>query len=83
MPWDQTTPLGYFGEIGFFIVNIELFWSISGEMFLFFIFLCENNFTFAEMYASFIDEFDQSEGMQEKCDLIRKSVDFHNDVKKY
>lgn len=83
LPWNQTTPLGYLGEIGFFILSMELLWSVGGQVLLLFISLCKNNFVFSDMYGSFIDEFDQTDEMQDKCDLIRKLVDFHNDVKRW
>lgn len=82
LPWDQTTPLGYFGEICIFILNIEVFWAVGGHVLLLFICLCENNFVFSDMFVSFIEGFDQLDGMQKKCDSIRNLVGFHNDVKR-
>lgn len=82
LPWDQTTPLGYFGEIWFTIINEQVFWIASSQVLLLFIFLCANNFAFSEMFAGFVDEFDQAKKKQMKYEAIRKIVDFNNDVKR-
>lgn len=82
LPWDQTTPLGYFGEISLSILNQQVFWTVSSQVFLLFIYLCANNFVLSEMFVSFIEEFDQLDRMKDKCKFIRRFVDFHDDVKR-
>lgn len=83
LPWDQTTPLGYFGEMCFSIMNLEAFWIVGGQILLLFIFVCRNNFIFAEMFVSFLNEFDQLENMQEKHIAIQNLIAFHTDVKRW
>lgn len=48
-------------------------------------FSCENNFAFSAMFVNFLeefDEFDELDDMQKKYDLLRKLIDFQNDVKR-
>lgn len=82
LPWDQTTPLGYFGEMCVTIVNEQLIWAVGGQTFLLFAALCANIFAFSEMFAEFVDEFDRVKKKQMKYEAIRKIVDFQNDVKR-
>lgn len=83
LPWDQTTPIGYCGEICFSILNIEVFWAVGAQVLLLFIFLCKNNFAFCAMFESFVNEFHKMKDMRKKHDAIRKLVNFHNNVKRY
>lgn len=82
LPWDQTTPIGYFGEICFSLLNVEAFWVVGGQILLLFVFICRNNFVFTEMFQSYLKEFEQSESTQEKHEIIRKIIAFHTDIKR-
>lgn len=82
LPWDQTTPIGYFAELGFSILNMEIYWIVGCQVLLLFVFLCKNNFIFSAMFVSFLDEFDQTREIQKKCDLIRKIIGFHMNIKR-
>lgn len=82
LPWNQRTPLGYLGEIIFSIINMEAFLIVSAEVILIFIFMCKNNFIFTAMFVDFIEEFDRAHKRREKNDVIRKLVQFHNNVKR-
>lgn len=83
LPWDQTTPIGYFGEICIALLHGQMILAVDNQVLLIFVFLCKNNFAFTEMFANFIDQFGRIHGMQQKCDSIRKLVDFHNDIKRF
>lgn len=82
-PWDQTTPIGYFAEVCFAVLNNQVILTVDNQVLLIFVFMCKNYFAFAEMYANFIDEFDWTQGMQKSSDSIRKLVDFHSDIKRW
>lgn len=84
LPWDQSTPLGYFGEVCVATSNELIFWIVAPQILFLFVFLCKNNFIFAEMFVSFLDEFDElhKQKIQQKCDLLRKLIDFHNGIKR-
>lgn len=81
LPWNQTTPIGYFFEMGFSIINLEAFWVVAGQILLIFIFMCRNNLIFAEMFVDYLNEFDHLENMQEKHKVIHKLIAFHTDIK--
>lgn len=63
------------------ILNEQVFWGIAYQVLFLFVFVCKNMFAFSAMFVSFIEEFDETEEMQKKYDLMRKMIDFHNDVK--
>lgn len=59
--------------------------AVNSRILILFIFLCENNFAFSGMFVNFLeefDEFDELDDMQKKYDLLRKLIDFQNDVKR-
>lgn len=67
----------------FAALHDQVILTVDNQVLLIFVFLCKNNFAFAEMFADFVDEIDWTQGMQKSFDSIRNLVDFHNDVKRW
>lgn len=81
LPWNQSSFVGYFGEI---IVDIMIFIevvAIDFQFLLLFTSLCAHFFTFNEMFASFVIGVDSSTEEKRKTECIRKVIQFHLDIK--
>lgn len=83
MPWNQSTYVGYVGEIGFSVVTCEAYFLVDGLLLLLFISICLYFRSFREILKNSIrirNQFDGNRFDHEfLCDLIR----FHISIKKW
>lgn len=82
MPWNQSTIIGYFGDVCFMLVIAELFMFVHGVVSLLFISICLHHRAFCAVYRQFIGagapDNMENDGHKFICRLIR----FHVLVKK-
>lgn len=81
MPWDQTTKLGFYMEIGFCLCSGGSFYFVNGALFLFFISMCFHHQAFYQMFLHSVRRLDRSEENRNKKQIIYALIDFHNSVK--
>lgn len=83
LPWDQTTPPGYWGFIVYSAFSGLSYLLFNGAILLFFISICWYHQAFYEQFCDLISKLnDQHRNQDSKtivCDLIR----FHIRVKRY
>lgn len=80
LPWDQTTPLGYMGEICFVILTGACF-MICGSFILLFISLCLHHRTFYTMIQHFVTEFDDLQEKHSENEILCNLIRFHISAK--
>lgn len=81
LPWDQQTPVGYFGEIIIAIALPEIFSVVLQMLLLLFISVCLHYFAFGEMFQEFVTEVDISSESHGQRESVRKLIAFHNQIK--
>lgn len=82
LPWNQECFFGYIGEIFAVILMFDIFFIIAGQMSLLYISICIHFFTFNKMFASFVNDLDNSPKEEEKIEVIQKLIEFHVDIKR-
>lgn len=83
LPWNQESIFGYIGEIVADIVIFNFAVAVAAQLFLLFISLCAHFITFNKMFASFVNEMDNSADVKSEVEMIRKLIEFHMDIKGY
>lgn len=81
LPWDQETPLGYFGEICISMICIEAYLLDNGALVLLFISMCLHHQAFYKMFQHSLLKLNRPDKNRNDkkhiCNLIR----FHISVK--
>lgn len=83
MPWNQSTILGYFGEICFILVSCESGLLVNGTIVIIFISLGLHHCAFCKLLKHIIDESNRCHRKQCNKKLLRDLVRFHATVKEY
>lgn len=78
LPWDQTTLLGYFGEIFINVLILGGYLLTNGALLLLFMSICVYHQTFSKMFKHLIVEMNQDK-MKEK--YICSLTSFHISTK--
>lgn len=77
LPWDATTPAGYFWEIFLSTVYIETYYTVNGPVLMLFVSICMHNQAFYEMFAHSVREMDDLRDVQKEKAHIFYLVQFH------
>lgn len=82
LPWNQTTVLGYLGEIGFIMFSAKAFMITNGVLLMFFVSICRHYGAFYQIFKHSIGKLTHSDRNNRcdkaiLCDLIR----FHISIK--
>lgn len=80
-PWSEESLVGYIGEIVATIIIFNTIMAIVVQLFLLFISICFNLFTFNDMFASFVNELDNATEKEKKIEAFRKLIEFHMCIK--
>lgn len=83
LPWDQQTPLGYFGETCYFVVVSLTYLTINGTFMLLFISMCLHDYAFYQMFQHFIRKWQESDANRNGAAFLCKLIRFHVSVKKW
>lgn len=78
LPWNQTTILGYFGEICFTVIASETYLIVTGVFLILFISICNHHQAFYDIFKQSINECNRHD---EK--FIRGLIQFHISTKRY
>lgn len=81
LPWNQSTPLGYFGETCYSVLTCESYLIVNGAIMLLFVSLAWHHHAFYKMFQISLSDLEHSNGgddTHKMHDLIR----FHNMVKR-
>lgn len=81
LPWNQTTYLGYSGEISFSTITTVAYFLVVGSVFLLFISMCMYYRSFCEMFEKSISTWDQLGENRFDYDFICDLIRFHISVK--
>lgn len=84
LPWNQTTFMGYVGELALSIPAGFGYWFVNGTFLLLFISICTHHQAFCEMLGHSVEKLNRSDG-DENSQCIAKSfrdfIRFHLSVK--
>lgn len=81
LPWDQSTALGYFGEILVISLNSQAFMLADGATLLFFLSLCFHHIAFYKMFKHSIAKLDDVDQNQQNKLLLCRVIRFHVVIK--
>lgn len=81
LPWDATTPSGYFWEIFLSTVYIETYYTVNGPVLLIFVSICMHNQAFYEMFSHSVREMDDLRDARMEKMHIFYLVRFHVTIK--
>lgn len=81
LPWNQETPLGYFGEICISMVCIEAYLIDNGALLLLFISMCLHHRTFFIMFENTLKKLNHLKQKHHQKQLICNLIRFHISVK--
>lgn len=79
VPWNSTTPIGYFGETFITIGGAQSYILIAGTFALLFVSICSYHQAFYEIFRNSIRQADQK-GVDKE--LLCKLIRFHISAKK-
>lgn len=78
LPWDQTTPWGYFGETLYHLFVGEMYLLTNGAFLLLFISLCLHHRAFYQMFDNFVRKMDYPDENRNDTRHVWKLIKFHN-----
>lgn len=82
LPWDQSTLIGYFGEISFNVIVGATYFISNGVMILLYISICIHHQTFYEMVENSIDKWALSDKNGKNTEkFLRNLIRFHISTK--
>lgn len=81
LPWDQRTPFTYFIEVLIDIVLGEFYWIVTGLYAMLFISLCLHSSAFHKIYLTLVSALCSSDGKDNKDEILRELVHFHQSAK--
>lgn len=81
LPYNQTTPLGYFGDVVASIAIGQGYLITSGSIMILFISICLHHRTFFNMFQHFTRKLDQSNRNQSDHECLCHLIRFHLMVK--
>lgn len=80
LPWNITTPLGYFGEILYHVTTGQAYVFTNGMTLLFFIAICLHHQAFFQMFEHSVQNIESNhQTNRQLCALI----EFHNIIKRF
>lgn len=80
-PWNQSTPIGYLGEVCCSIMPAESYLFINGVLLLLFISMCLLNRAFHDRFQYTLQMFDHSNNGQRSKTILCELIQFHNSIK--
>lgn len=83
LPWDSTTPSGYFWEIFLSTVYIETYYTVNGPVLLLFVSICMHNQAFYQMFSHAVREMDDLHDVRKEKAHIFYLVRFHVTIKEW
>lgn len=82
LPWDQSTLIGYFGEISFNVIVGVTYFISNGVMMLLYISICIHHQTFYEMMEHSINKWTSSDKNERNTEkFLRNLICFHISAK--
>ncbi|XP_055296841.1 odorant receptor 22a-like [Sitodiplosis mosellana] len=83
LPWDQSTLLGYFGEIIFIIISLEFYLVYNGVILLSFVSICLHHQAFNKMLRHSLRKLERPAENRNDREFLCKLIDFHNSIKSW
>lgn len=83
LPWNQTTPSGYFGEIAFMLVCGQTHLITTCSPLMLFISMCIHHQIFYEIFDYSIDNWNGLDANENDEKFLCDRIRFHATVKKY
>lgn len=80
-PWNQQTPLGYFGEIITCLLSGEAYLIPNGALLLLFICISLNHRAFYKRFEYSVRKFDEFDASRDDKVLICDIIQFHISIK--
>lgn len=81
LPWNQETPLGYVGYVGFNFLVVESYLIFNGTILLLFVSLCLHHRGFYEMFRHALGQLECPEPNRNDKHKLHKLIQFHYLVK--
>lgn len=81
LPWNQSTPLGFFFEICYSVYAVEIYLFVTGTYLVLYISFCFHNQAFFKMFQHSLSTFDDTDKVRELKLFLRQLIIFHNSVK--
>lgn len=82
LPWDQSTPIGYFAEICYDIFVSQSYLILNGAFLILFISLCFHFDTFNEMFQHLMQKFNDSKQMKDNWKVLCIAIDFQCSIRR-
>lgn len=83
LPWNQTTPIGYFGEIWLSTWFAGCYFFMNGVVFLLFISMCLHHQAFYRMLKHSLNAFDYPNEKRNDKRMLCKLIRFYNTVREW
>lgn len=83
LPWDQTTAMGYIGELAFSMPIGLGYFSINGGFLLLFISICQHHQAFYKIFEQSVNKLTRSNDENNRCDarVLCNVIRFHIKIK--
>lgn len=83
MPWNRETPLGYAGEIIYFLWTAEGYIFVNAAIVLLFVAICLHHRAFYEMYCYELNKLNCVDKHRNNQQFLSDLIEFHISFKKY
>lgn len=82
LPWDCSTPMGYFGELVYHVITGEAYLFSNAAILLLFIAMCMHHQAFCKMHDVELLELDSLEKQRSDKKCVYELIEFHVTVKR-
>lgn len=82
MPWDQTTPIGFFFEWLFDLIGGEMYWLGCATLLLLFVSFSMHHHAFCVMFRHLSTKMNVSDNTRNEKFILLDLIHFHITVKK-
>lgn len=83
LPWDQSTPHGYFADVLFCIASGECYLIINGTLLILFVSICWHHQAFYERFRHSVLELNYPRNKSNANEILCELIRFHTTVKEY
>lgn len=83
LPWDQRTPLGYFGEVFFANICGQVYMLVNGSLLLLLISICWHYQAFYQMFRSSIEKLKFRDNHRNDAKILCQSIELHVSMKEW
>lgn len=82
LPWNRKTPLGYAGEIMYFLWTAEGYIFVNAAIVLLFVAICLHHRAFYEMYCFELNKFNRTDEHRNNQQFLTELIEFQLSFKK-